>query len=833
MAMKKKKSSLLKSLTIKVTLVVLILGFAGGGTLALWAVTLPLPDFDTFFHEQQITESTKIYDRTGQVLLYDVHGDVRRTVIPFEKISPHAKRATIAIEDANFYQHSGIKPSSIARAFIVNMTHGQIKQGGSTITQQVIKNVLLVNDRRFSRKLKELVLAPKLERHLTKDEILSLYLNAIPYGGSIYGIEEASQTFFKKSAGDLTIAEAAYLAALPQAPTFFSPYGNNKERLVERKNLVLRRMHELNFIDETEYKQAQEERVAFSRPENRGIKAPHFVFYVLSHMEQKYGREIMENKGYRVITTLDWELQQKAQDIVRRHGDQNATLHNARNAGLVAIDPKNGQILAMVGSRNYFDIENEGNFNVTLAKRQPGSAFKPFVYAAAFNKGFTPETVVFDLPTEFDVGCSVDSVPLRAGARCYNPSNYDGTFSGPMTFRTALAQSKNIPAIKVLYLTGVNESIRVARDFGITTLTDATRYGLTLVLGGGEVTLLEMASAYGAFANDGVRNPHEKILKVQDRRGRVLEEFSPKSTQVIPANVARIISNILSDNVARTPVFGANSALNIPGYQVAAKTGTTNNYRDAWIVGYTPNLVVGAWVGNNDNRSMDQKIAGMIVAPLWNAFMREALVKLPTEQFIPPEPTPSDLRPIHRGIWQGNDVAVIDRATGQSGNYNVHSILYWVDKNNPQGPAPSNPGRDPQFRLWETPVLRWAAQNGYSNYQPPPVKPPDPGGDPGQEQPTNPETQLIIIAPTENQLFNLDDQVILQFILGPTRPINQANIYLNGRLIHTLSDQTNSFSILPRQYDNVREINELRVVVIDKERNRWESTRRFNLNLPG
>ncbi|HYC83401.1 MAG TPA: PBP1A family penicillin-binding protein [Candidatus Paceibacterota bacterium] len=688
-----KSSSSVKTTVVKIIIVSFITLFAGGGLFTLWAITLPIPDFDSFFREQKITQSTKLYDRTGKVLLYDVHGTIRRTVVPFDQISPYAKKATIAIEDADFYTHAGIKPTAIIRANLVNLMSGGIRQGGSTITQQVLKNVLLTEDRRLSRKLKELILAPKLERTLTKDQILALYLNVIPYGGTIYGIEEASNQFFHKKASELTLAESAYIAALPQAPSFYSPYGPNKDRLIARKNLVLKRMLEEKYITQAEYDQARQERVTFNRPDGRGIKAPHFVFYVKSYLEEKYGKEAVENKGFRVITTLDWELQKKAEETVSKYGDINERQFNARNASLVAIDPKTGHILSMVGSRDYFDVDNDGNFNIAIAHRQPGSSFKPFVYAAAFNKGYTPETAIFDLPTEFDVGCSPEGFPIRPDAKCYHPQNYDDKFMGPMTFRTALAQSRNIPAIKVLYLTGINSAIKLAEDLGITTLGDPRRYGLTLVLGGGEVSLLEMTSAYSVFANEGIRNPHMSILRIEDNKGKVIEEFKEEPKEAIPANTARLISNVLSDNNARIPAFGANSPLHFPGRDVAAKTGTTNDYRDTWIIGYTPNLAVGAWVGNNDNSPMEKKVAGMIVAPMWSAFMQQALAELPDERFTPPEPINQDLKPVLRGSWQ---------VDGQT-----HSILHWVDKDNPLGAPPSNPWSDGQYHLWEAPIQAW------------------------------------------------------------------------------------------------------------------------------
>ncbi len=677
---------------------ILIVGFIGTGALSLWVSTFTIPDLGSF-DARRVEQSTKIYDRTGKILLYDVHENVQRTVIPIENMSRNIKNATVAIEDAEFYQHIGVRPMAFLRALFVNIAKRGLAQGGSTITQQVVKNTLLTSEKTISRKLKEWVLAIKLERKLTKDQILEIYLNESPYGGSLYGIEEASRAYFGKSAADLSIAESAYLAALPQAPTYFSPYGTHRDALVSRKNLVLQKMLENNFISKEEYATAKAEEITFAPRPEIGIKAPHFVFYILEQLTEKYGSRAIEERGLRVITTLDWKLQNKAENIVLDFATKNKKKFDAENAGLVAVDPKTGQILVMVGSRDYFDSNIDGNFNVTTAKRQPGSAFKPFVYATAFKNGYTPETTVFDASTQFSTTCSTDNYTSEGG--CYSPGNYDNKFRGPITFREALAQSVNVPAVKALYLAGLTDSLGVARDMGITTLNDPARYGLTLVLGGGEVTLLDITSAYSVFGNDGVRNPVSSILRVEENNGTILEEFKAAPERILDTNVAREISDILSDNAARTPLYGPNSLLYFGGRDVAAKTGTTNDYRDAWTIGYTTNLAVGAWAGNNDNRSMDKKISGLIITPLWRAFMDEALKTLPAEPFIPPlPPDPDTLKPVLRGMWVG------ERTT--SSVIIPHSILYSVDKKDPRGPAPSDPSKDSQFKLWEAGVAKWA-----------------------------------------------------------------------------------------------------------------------------
>ena len=670
------------------------LGFFVLGTTALWAITISMPSIDGF-HTRKVTESTKIYDRTGKVLLYDVHGTVRRTVIPLSEVSHHVRNATIAIEDTEFYQHRGVKIDAIIRALIANLRDGSKSQGGSTITQQVIKLTVLSKEKTYTRKIKEAVLALKLERQMPKDDILQIYLNETPYGGTIYGIEEASLYFFAKPAKELSLPEAAYLAALPQAPTYYSPFGNHRDELEARKDVVLERMYESGFITAAEYEEAQTAAVEFQATDDTGIKAPHFVFYVREYLEEKYGVTAVNEGGMTVITTLDYDLQKKAEETVSRYALENEGKFNAENAGLVAIDPATGHILAMVGSRGYFDDGIDGKFNITLAKRQPGSSFKPFVYAAAFEKGYTPETVVYDLKTQFSTTCAPDT--METNELCYSPDNYDNVFRGPMSLRDALAQSVNIPAVKVLYLVGISDALKVAERLGISTLKErAAHYGLPLVLGGGEVTLLEMVGAYGGFGNDGVRHPTVAIMKVEGVGGEILEEYEENPSQVLDAEVARTMSNVLSDNMARTPAFGENSSLFFPGYTVAAKTGTTNDYRDAWVIGYTPNIAIGAWAGNNDNTPMEKRVAGFIVAPLWHEVMQFALERGDVKSFA--APAPRDLLSLPaplRGAW--NEVG-------------PHEILFSVNKDDPRLLA-TDPQSDPQFLLWEYPVALWAGQN--------------------------------------------------------------------------------------------------------------------------
>jgi len=681
---------------------VIILGFFFVlGIFAAWASVIAIPSINSF-ENRKVAESTKIYDRTGNVVLYDVHGAVRRTEVPLAEISPYVQHATVSIEDSTFYQNSGFRPLAFLRAVVANVTSHGYSQGGSTITQQVVKNALLTQDKTIVRKVEEIILALRLARVYTKDQILETYLNENGYGGTIYGVQEASQYFFGVDAKDVDLAQAAYLAALPQAPTHLSPYGPNKKELDARKNLILSRMKDLGYITPDEYTQAVAEQVQFRDETEAGIKAPHFVFFIRDYLESKYGSDAVENGGLKVITTLDYGLQQDAEASVAKYADGMQKNFNASNEGLVAVDPKTGQILAMVGSRDYFNQDIDGAVNVTTSDRQPGSSFKPFVYATALEKGFTPETVVFDLQTQFSTSCSPTDTASDTPP-CYSPGNFDGTFKGPMTFRNALATSENVPAVKVLYLAGVKDSIKTATDLGISTLSDAAHYGLTLVLGGGEVKLLQMTGAYSVFANDGVKNPPVGILRVDDKSGNVLEQYQQEASQVLDPQIARQINDMLSDNVARTPEFGADSPLYFPGYDVADKTGTTNDFRDVWVIGYTPSIAVGAWAGNNNNSPMAKKIAAFIIAPMWHDFVSKALTKYSSQSDAFPTPAPDPdldaLPPVLKGNWNS------DPAKG------VHDILWWINKDNPRSGSGGNPS-DSQYAYWDYPVQLWAQSNG-------------------------------------------------------------------------------------------------------------------------
>jgi len=672
-------------------------------TVLYFTYNLPRPEN---FAETPFIQSTKIFDRTGKVVLYDIYGEEKRQIVSFDKISDNLKHAVLASEDAKFYEHGGIDLMGIMRSVWVDIRGGALNQGGSTITQQLVRSVYLTNQKKISRKIREVILSIELDRRYSKDQIFSWYLNQVPFGQNAYGAESASQTYFNKPASDLTIAESATLTALLPAPSHYSPYGPYKSELLQRKDYVLERMLKLGFITKEELESAKSEKIVFSESKD-SIKAPHFVMYVKKYLEDKYGEDYLKEKGLRVYTTIDWDLQEYSEKAVKDFDKTNIS-KGANNTALTVIDPKTGEILTLIGSKDYFakpypagcDEKAPGSclFEpkydvVTMGQRQPGSSFKPVVYATAFKKGFTPDTILWDVKTEFNPSCdpSGDSTTGNYGQACYNPQDYDGKNRGPVTVRQALAGSLNIPAVKILYLAGLNDSLQTAKDFGMTTLNDPNRYGLSLVLGGGEVKLLELASAYGVFATEGNHISPVSILKIEDSEGNIIEENNKQPTKVLDTQVARQITSILSDNNARTYMFGSNSALYFPGYQVAAKTGTTQKMNDGWTMGYTPFAVVGVWTGNNDNSPMQNTGIGL-AAPIWNKIMQKVLASHDKEGFTPPNP-----------ITDGRNPALL----GQIPVGDAHTILYYVNINNPTGSSPTNPESDPQYPLWQIGINNW------------------------------------------------------------------------------------------------------------------------------
>ncbi len=633
-----KKRRILYAFVLGLLSLIFLVVFGGAALFIYYAKDLPRPEK---FTERVFAQSTKIYDRTGETLLYELYGEEKREIIALEDAPDHLKKALIVTEDANFYSHIGIDFQGIIRAVKINLRLGEPIYGGSTISQQLIRSTFLTLEKTIKRKVREVILTLELERRYSKDQILEWYLNQVPFGPNLYGVQSASKAYFDKPAKELTVPEAACLAAMIQAPSYYSPYGQNKEDLLKRKDYVLERLAQEHVIAKEEAEEYKKEEILFSEI-SQSIKAPHFVFYILNQLYEKYGRDYLEKEGLKVYTSLDWNLQKKAQKKVEE-GVANSKWANAHNGALVAIDSETGEVLSMVGSADWFgDPYPEGCVSgkdclfdpkVNVAAygqgRQPGSSFKPFVYATAFEKGYKDDHIVVDEKTDFGV----------YGGKHYIPQNYDGRFRGPVTLRQALAQSLNVPSVKVLaYLAGQRDSIETAKKMGITTLKrDPSFYGLSIVLGGGEVRLLDMASAYSVFAREGTRIPPVSILKIENSKGETIEENSKSPKKVISAESARLVTDILSDNKARTPMFGSNSLMYFPDYEVAAKTGTTNDYRDAWIIGYTPSLTVGVWVGNNNNEAMAPQPSVVLAGPIWHNFLNEVLPSLPKESFALPE----------------------------------------------------------------------------------------------------------------------------------------------------------------------------------------------------
>ncbi len=758
--------------------------------------TLPTPEE---LMNRKVPESTKIFDRNGNTL-YEVHGEYKRTLVETKDISKDLQNATVAIEDKDFYKHGGVSPWAIFRTIIQDI-YKRRAAGGSTITQQFVKNAVLTRDKTAIRKLKEIFLAVQIDAKYSKEDILKFYLNEIPYGRNAYGIEAGAQAYFSKSAKDLTLAESAYLAALPQAPSYYSPSGPNRKALDARFKTVLKVMREQNYITEEQEKSALTENVVFQASKTALI-APHFVLYVQDYLAQKYGEKTLEEGGLKVYTTLDSELQKQAETVVKESVAKNSTKYGAGNAGLVAIDPKTGQILAMVGSKDYFgksepegctpgkNCQFEPNVNVTLANRQPGSSFKPYVYLAAFKKeaGYSPATMLMDVTTNFGT----------FNGKPYIPNNYSFQNYGPVSMRTALAGSLNIPAVKTLSLVGVDNATQTARDLGITTPLE--NCGLSLVLGGCEVKLLDHTASMATIANGGKKNEKTAILKIEDKSGKIVEEWKQDEKEVIDPKAVYQLTSIMTDNNARSYIFGTNSPLNFGNRPVACKTGTTNNWHDGWTMCFTPSLAVGVWSGNNDGKLLKKGADGVYVAaPIVNGFLKAALKDKPIEEFKRPngivevvvdvvsgklptqftENTKSEIFADYNQPKEYDDVHVgikIDTATGEPAteltppdrvSIKTYTAFHSERRNNPN---------------WEDPVVKWAIEKGYV-YPPGSgvVIPPDG---------TNPETtgafDINVLSPTDDAAI-MQLPYKLQIETPPGVNVSRMDISIDGTLVQSVT----------------------------------------------
>lgn len=658
-----------------------------------------LPNPDTLL-TRNLALSTKIYDRTGEHLLYTIAGDKERTLVTIDQIPQDLKNAVIAIEDQHFYTHHGISVKGLLRAVIFGGNRG----GGSTITQQFVKNAILNNARTIDRKFKEIILSLAIERNFTKDEILQMYFNEIGYGGRLYGVESAAQAYYRKGVAELTLSESATLAGLPQRPT---AYLNDFDLLKDRRNRVLVEMRDGGYITPEQADAAMAEEITIVIPEGGLETAPHFVLWVKEQLIEKYSKQgiDVEEDGLRIVTTLDYDKQKLAEQAVADGVAANGETYGFNNAGLVSIDPKTGQVLAMVGSAGWDNEEIDGQVNVALRPLQPGSSFKPIVFAAGFEKGYTPNTIVWDINTTF---------ATATGA--YEPKNYSLNENGPVTLRKALQGSLNIPAVKMLYLVGVERALTFAERLGYTTFADRSNFGLAIVLGGAEVKLIEHTNAYAVFADNGKRRDISSVLQVDDANGTVLEKWSAEDhggTQVIDSTVAATVSNVLSDNDARAYVFTTSNALTLGSRPAAAKTGTTNDYNDAWTMGYTPSLVTGVWVGNTDGTEMNRNADGSkVAAPIWQSYMLAALEGTAIEAF-PTANIPTTGKAVLDGVMPTQTIT-IDTVSGKlattytperfrkevtCGEY--HEILHYVNKDAPLDAVPEDPTRDAYYTAWE------------------------------------------------------------------------------------------------------------------------------------
>lgn len=747
-----------------------ILIFLGSFVLfPIFALGLPSPDKIV----RREGFSTKIYDRSGK-LLYDVFEKERRTLVKLEEVPEYLKHATVSIEDKNFYKHEGFDPFGILRALFNTATRGRL-EGGSTLTQQLVKNVLLSPERTIFRKAREFILAVQIEKKYTKDEILQMYLNEAPYGGTAWGVQTAAETYFGKNVRDLTLAESAILAGLPQRPTAYSPYGTNPKAYIKRTEDVLRRMRDDSYISREQEEEAKRALPDIKfLPSGSGFKAPHFVMYVQQLLEDTYGQEVVQGGGLKVTTTLDLELQDGAQKIVAEEIEKVESLHITNGASVV-LDATTGEILSMVGSKNFNDPNYDGQVNVTLSLRQPGSAIKPVTYLTALKKSYTASTIIMDVPTVF---------PGGAGQPDYQPVNYDGKYRGPLQLRYALGNSINIVAVKLLALVGIKDTLKTAHDLGITTLEptreNLSRLGLSLTLGGGEVKLLELTSAYGSFANGGKKITPTAILKVEDRNGRVLEEVKPEAgRQVMTPEQAFIISDILSDGNARAEVFGTRSALAVGGRTVAVKTGTTNDKRDNWTIGWTQNQVVaGAWVGNNDNSEMKEVSSGVTgAAPIWRRIMQSVLRDKPNVSFdVPPGVVSADVDSVsgylaHDGFLSRKEYFTSN--AGPSGNDPIHKNACGGEYFFFREEDPTSGGGE---NRWQQGIDSWLINQSDSRYLPPA----DCGGN------TNSSITIDFEAPKDNETI-LNTTFNVKVKVTSEEKIMQVELELDGAKIATFT----------------------------------------------
>ncbi len=736
--------------------------------------------------------STVFTDRDDKTL-FQLYDDKNRIPVSIKDVPNTLKQATVAVEDKSFYQHQGFSLWGIIRSVLRIGTTGKLA-GGSTLTQQLVKNVLLTQERTLTRKIKEVVLAVGIERKFTKDEILEMYLNESPYGGTFWGVQSAAKGYFGKDVKELNLIESAIIAGLPQRPTYFNPLSGKQDAYKGRTKDVLRRMREDKYITREQEKRAliDLEKVSFKNAPGVAIEAPHFVFYVRGLIAEKFGEKILD-QGIKVKTTLSLDSQKEAQKIVAEEIEKIKALH-ATNGSSVVMDTNTGEILAMVGSYNYNDNEF-GRYNTATAMRQPGSAVKPITYATAFEQGYTPSTVVMDVPTEFP----------DQGGKTYNPVNYDGKFRGPVQYRFSLANSLNIPAVKVLATVGIRNFLQKAYDMGLTSFepnaANLKRFGLSITLGGGETTLLDLTSAYSVFGRGGERIDPVAILEIRDHKNKVIYKApDPKPRKVLSPDVAFIISHILSDNTARADAFGSNSFLRIAGKTVAAKTGTTNDKRDNWAMGYTKDVTVGVWVGNNDNSAMNSKIASGVTgaSPIWNRIMRlmlkdrkdgfmnkpDGVEALQVDAFL--GGLPKDGSPIRSEYFvKGTEPKVISpfykkvklsKSTGKlandieikTGNYDEKDFIV-ISESDPV----STDGKN----RWQEAIEAWMYSQGDDKFKPP-----------RDVSDTNQDDLVVSIREPGNESRINSNDIKIEARITSIQEIRKIEIQVNGNTIKTYNE---------------------------------------------
>jgi 1A family penicillin-binding protein len=796
--------------------------------ITVFSVNLPSPEKIV----RQEGFSTKILDRNGKIL-YDIYSNEKRTPVPLKDIPLYLRQATVSIEDKNFYQHKGFDPTGYLRA-VYNIVFRHSLEGGSTLTQQLVKIMLLTPERTIFRKIRELILTLQIESRYSKDQILQMYLNEAPYGGTSWGVEAASETYFGKKVSELNLVQCAFLAGLPQRPSYYSPYSANPKSYVDRTKSVLRRMREDGSISSGQEKQALAdlENLQF-QPYGADFKAPHFVQYVQGILESRYGSNVVERGGLTVTTSLDLNLQEAAQKIVAEEIANVERLH-ITNGAAVVIDPATGEILAMVGSKDFAAPDYDGQVNVTLSLRQPGSAIKPFTYVTAFKKGYTPATLLMDVETTF---------PGGVGQPDYKPVNYDGKYRGPIQVRYALGNSINVPAVKMLALVGIRDVLSTAYDMGITTLEPTKsvldRVGLSLTLGGGEVRLLDLTDAYSPFLNGGYKVEPMAILKVVDNKGKVLEENKPvKGKQVITPEQAFLISDILSDNKAREMVFGPNSLLNIPGKRVAVKTGTTNDKKDNWTIGGDSHAVVGVWVGNNDNTSMISVASGITGAsPIWRRILMEYIKDKPSDdpkqpdnvvkvdvdsvsgykahdgfpsrsEFFVKGTEPNSPDPVHVKLKIcKNEGKIATPSDIAAQNYDEKE--FFVFKEEDPTAVPGGPNK------WQEGILNWINTQSDLKYHPP-------SDFCGTTNPINVE----FVNPVDRQ-SNLSNSMVIKVKVDSINDIALLELEIDGNKVR-------SFSGLPFEYNvNFSDgVHKIRAIAHDSKNNQSDRQITIGVNVP-